>query len=141
MRPTDRRGSVLLHVLVTSSVVGLIAASLLRLSMLRHKMTDRTLKVTQERRSAEATLSFVTNEWTMTNVTCSVLPNPPFSSCSGVQTTTSWCGCACTATAVSQLADFVTCPADGGACTTAGGGAPPCQIAITSKNLFQLDPP
>ena len=47
---TNQRGSVLLQVMVTSVLVALIAASLLRMSMLRYQVTSRSAKALQGKR-------------------------------------------------------------------------------------------
>jgi hypothetical protein len=120
-----RRGSVLLHVLVTSALVALIAASLMRLAMLRYQVEHRTINVNAERRYDEAALGMLVSTWNSNNNYCS---NAGVYTCSGGAAGTAApltnCACTCT-TASSGYPPSIVIP----------GGAPPCQLSLTSTNL------
>lgn len=94
-RISSDRGSVLLHVLMTGALLAIIAATILRLAMLRYTITARTTEVNQERRYNETAMSLLTTQWNSTGMFCSSVPGyyscnlfggagsaPPLTSCS-----------------------------------------------------------
>ena len=121
---TSKRGSVLLHVLVTGALIALIAATLLRMALLRYQITAHATATTKERRADEAALNMVITSWNsvhtacannVTNYTCSGGQNaPPF-------TPPGTCNCTCNPTG----AIATTFPT-----IIAGGGVPPCTLVI-----------
>ena len=92
-----RRGSVLVHVLITGVIVALIAAGLLRMVLMNYIAVDRAAKGTANRKESEALLSRALSEWNRTNLVCSDIPGPGGFTCSGVPGT---CNCTCPAGAV-----------------------------------------
>ena len=119
------RGSVLLHVMLTGVVVALIAATLLRMTLLRYQMGARSERVLKEKRDDQGALAAVMSAWNA-NISAAV-PNPACSAtpagftCAGIVAGT--CGCSCT-----QTATGVTVSAAG----PVGG---PCHLALISPNL------
>jgi len=82
----------MLHVVVTGVVVALIAAMLLRVTMLRHLVITRSHKAAQMKRSDESSLARLQGTWNLTgNGVCT--PFTGYSSCSG---SPGACGCVCT---------------------------------------------
>ena len=75
---TNQRGSVLLQVMVTAVLVGLIAASLLRMSMLRYRVTSRSALILQEKRDDQQMLAQILGAWNSANggtgQTCASVP-------------------------------------------------------------------
>lgn len=112
----NKRGSVILHVLVSSVVVALIAAVLLRMAMLRYLVTARSHKATQMKRLDEAALAQLNSNWSDTQMCTS------FGSYTCAGATAGYCGCTCTSAGKPTI---VTSPS----------GAAPCQISITSPDL------
>ena len=93
----NRRGSVLMHVLVTGVIVAFIAAGLLRLAMLRYEVTARAQRSAQDKRSAEGALSLLITYWNLNNTRCADVPGSGgYSSYSCGNTGT--CDCTCTPT-------------------------------------------
>lgn len=125
MRPrhaAGRRGSVLLHVLVTGALVALIAATLMRMSMLRYTIASRGGKQLQERRYDQAALNSIISNWNTVNTVCANnVPNYNCAPASGAPPGT--CGCTCTPT----LANFPT--------VTTGNVGGNCQLNIQSTDL------
>lgn len=135
-RASRERGSVLLHVLVTGVLVALIAASLLRLAMLRYQLSARTLQVTKARRFSEAGLALVVSNWNFAGAACA--NNVPGYDCGGSVNPPppGTCGCTCVPTDTSaHLPTIYTCPADGGSCAVSRGGPSPCQLAADSGDV------
>lgn len=62
-----KRGTILLHVMVTSVLVALIAATLLRMSLLRVAATARSQKILIEKRDDQAVLSSILSAWNSAN--------------------------------------------------------------------------
>jgi hypothetical protein len=110
-----KRGSVILHVLVTAVVVALVMAMILRGTFLRSLMTTRSHKAAQMRRSDESTLAVLNSNWDSNGV-CS---NFSSYSCTG---SAGSCGCTCTSAGEPTI-------------VTASVGAV-CQIKITSPDLM-----
>jgi Tfp pilus assembly protein PilX len=102
-----RRGSVLLHVLVTGTLVALIAASLMRVALLRYQVTSRTVATNLERRLAEAALNTITSDWNQTGNVCSPVTIAGYS-CTGTAGT---CACRCTS---AGKPDLVASPSPAG---------------------------
>jgi len=107
----NRRGSVILHVLVTSVVVALIAASILHVAMMRYLVTARTNAATIQKRGDEGALALIATAWSTASFPCAsgtcigsigcaspaVAPVPGFT-CTGAQTAPPGnCSCSCTA--------------------------------------------
>jgi|GEM_PF-1955575 len=91
----DRKGSVILHVLVTGVIIALIAACLLRVSMMSYLVTARTNSSTVQKRVDEGALSQAQTFWAA-NGMCSALPNY---TCAGAGCGAGGIGaCACTYT-------------------------------------------
>lgn len=119
----NRRGSVLLHVLVTGIVVAFIASGLLRMVLMNYIAVDRATKGAQNRKEAEAMLQRALTYWNKSNVVCS--SDATYFPCTpSYATSPGTCNCACpNATALPRV-------------VVTGGGAPPCVITIISS-----DPP
>lgn len=115
----NKRGSVILHMLITGVVVALIAAMLLRLTMLRVMMTSRSHKAAQMKRYDEAALARIHSFWASAGgAPCA--NNVPGYSCAG---TPGACNCTCT-------------PASAGDPTvTVTGALPSCKLSIVSPDL------
>jgi hypothetical protein len=117
---------VLLHVLVTSVVIALIAATLMRLALLRYSVTARALKTTQERRLDEMALNAVISNWNKANTLCgdasaaNYICSPLSASPPGA------CGCTCTPRAAGAPANSPTLV------TLNVGGV--CQLTIGANN-------
>lgn len=116
----SRRGSVLIQVLMTGVVVAIIAAGLLRLTMLRYVASARASSSTVARRQADATLNRALSYWNSSNVVCSdnipgYLCSPAFTAPPGL------CRCTCTPAVAGEATIVVS-----------GGGPPPCTIDITT---------
>lgn len=134
-RTMGKRGSILIHVLVTGVLVALICATLLRMSMLRSQMTARNAAVLQDKRNDQGGLAAVFAAWS--TGPCSVLP-------AGykwaVAVAAGNCGCTLTSIALDALGTptqtIYTCPNDGNPCTFSRTSAAPtpqqCQLAISS---------
>lgn len=98
----NRRGGVLVHVLVTGVIVALIAAVILRVTLLRYVVTARTHKASQMKRYDEAALARITSNWsnalyggTLTSIICA--NNVPGYNCSpSAFSPPGFCGCTCT---------------------------------------------
>lgn len=116
----DRRGSVLVHVLMTGVLVAIIAAGLMRMTMLRYIASARATSGTVARRQADATLNRALTYWNSANVVCS--NTIPGYSCSPASISTpGTCSCTCTPSTSGQATIVVS-----------GGGAPPCSINVTT---------
>lgn len=89
----DRRGSVLLQVLVTSVLVFIIAAGLMSMVMGRHTVSTRVAESAAKRKSADAAFNRLMSHWNMpSNGVCSSVMGY---SCTGSPGT---CGCVCSKT-------------------------------------------
>jgi hypothetical protein len=86
----NRRGSVLVHVLITGVIVAFIAAGMLRMVMMNYIAVDRVAKGAGNRKEAEAMLNRAVTYWNISNKVCS--PIPGGFSCTGVPGT---CSCSC----------------------------------------------
>lgn len=120
-----KRGSVLLHVLMTGALIALISATLLRIALLRYSVTVRATNTTKERRYDEAAVAMLVSKWNSANTYCA---NAGYYTCSGggaglVAPLTS-CGCTCT-TGQQYYPPTIT-----------GSGSPPtCTLTVVSKDL------
>jgi Tfp pilus assembly protein PilV len=92
---TNRRGSVLIHVLITGVIVAFIAAGLLRMVLMNYIAVDRATKGAQNRKESEAMLNRALTYWNLTNQVCANIPGG--FNCSGVPGT---CACTCPSGAV-----------------------------------------
>ena len=120
----SRRGSVMIHVLITAIVVSIIAAGLARMLLLRAQVVNRSATSTANRKLAEGALSRVISAWNKTNSFCTSFPGY---TCSGAAS----CGtsvCTCNPTGVGdptikacQPAGYANCVMNvctpGGACS------------------------
>lgn len=131
----NRRGGVLVHVLVTGVIVALIAAVILRVTLLRYVVTARTHKASQMKRYDEAALARITSNWSNVSFACATPPcytsiscanNVPGYTCSPAATSPpGFCNCICTP----SIAGYPT--------VTVSGGPPPlaCALSIASVDL------
>jgi hypothetical protein len=120
-----KRGSVLLHVLMTGALIALISATLLRLAVMRYTVTARATKTTRERRYDEAALAMLVSTWNNGNVYCA---NAGYYSCSGggAGYAAPLTSCACTCTTGQQYYPP----------TITGSGSPPtCKLDVVSQDL------
>ncbi len=120
-----RRGSVLLHVLVTSVLVALIAASLMRMALMRYTIASRGSEVLAAKRMAQAGFNVVLTAWNKNNAVCSPVVD-------GVGTVQYTCiagactagTCRCTFSPTAALPGFPTVTA-----TNIGGN---CSISVVT---------
>lgn len=125
IKPIGRRGSVLVHVLITGVVVAVIAGGLLRMILMNYIAVDRASKGAQNRKEAEAVLQRALTYWNKSNQVCS--SDATFFPCAGAGVGANTCDCSCpSAAAVPRI----TVTRIGGGV----GGAPPCAITITSSD-------
>ena len=115
----SRRGSVLVHVLITGVIVAFIAAGLLRMVLMNYIAVDRATKGAQNRKEAEAMLDKALTYWNKSNQVCSTTPLFP---CTGGGVGANVCNCSCPSAVALPRVDVT------------GGGAPPCTITITSSD-------
>ncbi len=59
----NRRGSILIHVLITSVIVSVIAAGMMRMTLLRHTITERVSSGGKKRKIAEAEMNTIITYW------------------------------------------------------------------------------
>lgn len=88
-----RRGSILLHVMVTGALMALIAATLLRMSMLRYQMGGRGANMLQEKRDDSGAMAAVIGAWNSANSVCGA---NPFNFGGGCAANPGTCSCSCT---------------------------------------------
>lgn len=122
----NRKGSVLLHVLVTSALVALIGASVLRLSMTRSLMAAHAINSNSVERQDESAMNMVFGYWNSVNAVCA---NPGAANgytCAGGGGANK-CGCTCTPAGLTP-ATYPTITT----CALAGGcnAAPPCSVTV-----------
>lgn len=114
----NRRGSILIHVLITGVVVSTIAAGLMKMVLMNYIIVDKATKGTQNRKEAEATLSNLISYWNANGV-CSNF--------SGYTCSSGASPCTCTGPAAAGSA---TSPR-----VTVSGAAPgPYNIEVTSSD-------
>lgn len=126
-----KRGIVLLQVLVTATLIAIVAATIMRLSMLRFAVTSRAAKNSQELRDDESALALLTSYWNMNNTYCSSVPGvytctltsgsiyaPPNSNCGP---------CTCSPLITNYPTVTVT--------DNSMNGGHPCQFTATSADL------
>lgn len=87
------RGSILLQVMVTGVVMALIAASLMRITMMRHQMISRSVSRLQEKRDDHQALALIISAWNSAGQVCA--NNVRGYTCRGIAGN---CGCTCTPT-------------------------------------------
>lgn len=122
MNTLSRRGSVLVHVLMTGVVVAIIASGLMRMTMLRYAAGARAAGGTQARRQADAALNRALTAWNGNNIVCSNVISGY--TCSPASTSPpGTCGCTCTPGVTTEATIVVS-----------GGGAPPCSIDINTTD-------
>jgi len=86
----NRRGSVLVHVLITGVIVAFISAGLLRMVLMNYIAVDRAAKGAQNRKEAESLLNRAITYWNQTNQVCANIPGG--FNCTGSPGT---CNCYC----------------------------------------------
>ena len=97
-RGRGERGSILLHVLVTSVVVAVISAAIIRLALFRAQMAGRGALVLQEKRDDTGALATVASQWSTVQgkqSACSGAP-PGWGGCSNAAAPPNNCACTCT---------------------------------------------
>lgn len=117
-RRRKERGSILLHVMVTSVVVLFISAAILRLALMRYKMNSRNEYVIKEKRGDTGALGALTSTWAVNGLCSSA---PPIYTCAGA--TVGNCGCTCTPNAGSPYPTVET-----------AGTAASCKLTIGRLN-------
>jgi hypothetical protein len=118
-----QRGSILLHVMVTGVVVSIVAAAILRMTMLRYRLAYRSAVVTQEKRSDTAALNILITTWNSTGGYCQ---NAGMYTCGPAQAAPmTSCGCTCTTGTAGYPPSI-----------TGGGALPNCTLSITSPDLM-----
>jgi hypothetical protein len=118
----NRKGSVLVHVLITTIIVVVIATGMAQMLMLRYAATFRDQDGLSKKRQTEGTFGRVTSYWN-TNGFCSS-PGGGIS-CSGV--TASCAACTCTITAIA--------PHTVNGTLSASGTYPACRLTINSSDM------
>lgn len=121
-RRRNERGSILLHILVTSVVVSIIAAGIMRLALFRAQMATRGALVLQEKRDDTGALAAVASQW-------STVPGKQ-SACSGAPP--GWGGCSNAAAYPSNCA--CTCTGPNGVVVTAALAGGLCKLSIQSAD-------
>lgn len=122
IKKLGRRGSVLVHVLITGVIVAVIAGGLLRMILMNYIAVDRASKGAQNRKEAEAMLQRALTYWNKSNVVCS---STALFTCSPNYTVSpGTCNCYCPDSTSTPRVEVT------------GGGAPPCTITVVSS-----DPP
>ena len=86
------KGSVMVHVLITSVIVSLIAAGLMRMSLARATATSRANEGAATKKKAEAAFAQILPYWAQNGLCSSGIPGGW--SCSG--SVVGSCGCTCT---------------------------------------------
>jgi hypothetical protein len=83
--------------MLTGVVIALIAATLLRMSLLRYQMVGRSVNIVKEKRDDQAALAAVMGSWNAVNMTCA---NPPattnYTCAPAAAVVPGICGCTCT---------------------------------------------
>lgn len=115
-----RRGSVLVHVLVTGVIVCVIAAGLARMLLLRYAAVQRVQEGTAGRKSAEGGLNRLLGVWNRTNIVCSNIAGGGYTCSPASVSSPGTCNCTCTGGAGDPTV------------VVSGGGAPPCTVTATS---------
>lgn len=118
----SRRGNVMVHVLVTSIIVMIIAAGLMRLVMVRYVAIQRLNDGGANKRLAEAALAEISGRWSMTGA-CTAVPGFTLAgtSCAGGNT--------CTLTGSAAPWNSGGSPVTVSA--TAGSASSPCRVTVT----------
>ncbi|MDE2490403.1 MAG: hypothetical protein KGM24_06115 [Elusimicrobia bacterium] len=125
----NRRGDVLLHVVVTGAIVALISALVLRMAMMRYGVTARARQATTDLRDDQGVLNAALSTWAANsgNV-CSGAPTATGVACNGGCSTNS-CGCSCLCKNGTVELD-VSCPAPTGSWPACGQ----CTTSIKTLN-------
>jgi Tfp pilus assembly protein PilV len=118
----NKRGSVLVHVLITSIVVVMIATGLAQMLLMRYSATMRATQGTARRREDDGTLNRLVTYWNA-NGYCSS-PGGGLT-CSGVTATCTSCTCSLAAVAPYTVAGTLT----------ATGTYPACALKITGQKM------
>lgn len=93
------RGSILVHVLVMSVIMSIVAAGMVGVTMMQYRVTAQVEQQTHARRLDEVALARMLSAWNFTNpgTPCQNIPSEasgaPLYSCAG-----SGCNCNCTTT-------------------------------------------
>ncbi len=116
---SKRRGSVLIHVLVTGVIVAFIAAGLLQMTLTNYQAVDRVQKNEINRKEADGMLNRAITYWNANEVCSNQVAFP----CAGVPGT---CNCKCP-----NAVDFPRIE-------VTGGGPPPCS-AVGAVKVISKD--
>ena len=108
MEMGGRRGSILVHVLVTSVLVALIAASLMRMALFRYTIASRGSEALGSKRMDQAGFNLVMTGWNKNNAVCSAVQDYNCGGAAGV------CNCTCDPTAALPGFPRVVAAQDGG---------------------------
>jgi|CXWL01.1.fsa_nt_gi hypothetical protein len=98
----NKKGFVLLHVIVLALIVASVTAGLARMLLMNYTATQRAVKGGQNRKEADALLSRATSYWSATGTVCANIPGigacaPAPSPAPGV------CNCSCPAAGVPRV--------------------------------------
>lgn len=116
----NRRGSILVHVLITGVIVAFIAAGLLRMVLMNFIAIEQAAKSARNRKEAEAMLNRALTYWNESHIVCS--HDAGFPCTPSYVTSPGTCSCDCP--------NDQTLPR----VEVRGGGAPPCAITIISAD-------
>ncbi|MBI5210542.1 MAG: hypothetical protein HY927_11280 [Elusimicrobia bacterium] len=121
-----KRGSVMIHVLVTSVIMGLLAAGMVSIVMMQYRMEHRSAQGSQGASNDELALSLVISYWNLNNSNCTAfttpaVPGPAIAYTCGGGAVINTCSCNCT----TVTANFPVIQAING---------PPCRLTIVSSN-------
>lgn len=88
----NKRGSVLVHVLITGVIVAFIASGLLRMVLMNYIAVDRATKGAQNRKEVDAMLQRALTYWNRDNAVCTTSAQFP---CVGAGVGLNQCACSC----------------------------------------------
>ncbi len=112
-----RRGSVLVHVLVTSVLVSIIAAGLVRMLLLRYTAVERLSSGAAGKKLAESSLHRLVSAWNAANTVCASVPGSGFSCNPASLAPPGTCNCVC---------------AGGGSTVAASIAGGKCRLTVTT---------
>lgn len=124
----NRRGSVILHVLVTGVIVALIAAFMLRVSLMNYLQTARANNETWQKRGDEGALSRVVAYWSMYGA-CT---NAPGYNCGSVGSAMAVGSCNCTCHPTNAAVDPVI--------TSTTGSGTNCNVTVAGVDTAMPAP-
>lgn len=114
----NQKGYILIHVLITSVVVAIIAAGLMSVMMLQYQVTSRAEQGSKGRKGAEAGLSRIISSWNADGF-CTDISGAY--DCTTGSPSLATCTCACDP--LGSMPELTVGPA---------GGPPPCTITLAS---------